>query len=148
MVSESNSYYLPKISTARKLPAVTSFLSLSSQRLHTSTSLLSFVVNPDSFQTWPFSAVFFCHSWVSLICLICFSLFYILHRCALTLIWVGWFSTLSKMSGFLWHSTRWAHQFGLFLQFVSGLECWHVALTPTLTMWLQYSNCTLPWITK
>ena len=33
-----------------------------------------------------------------------------------------WFSTLSRMSGFLWHSSKWARQFGHFLQYTSGLE--------------------------
>ena len=28
------------------------------------------------------------------------------------------------------------------------LKCKHVALAPTLTMWLLCSNCALPWITK
>ena len=32
------------------------------------------------------------------------------------------FSTLSGMSGFLWHSSKWAHWFGRFLQYTSGLE--------------------------
>ena len=32
------------------------------------------------------------------------------------------FSTLSRMSGFLWHSSKWACQFGRFLQYMSGLE--------------------------
>ena len=32
------------------------------------------------------------------------------------------FSTLSRMSGFLWHSAKWASQFGGFLQYMSGLE--------------------------
>ena len=29
-----------------------------------------------------------------------------------------------------------------------GLNCKHVALTSTLTMWLICSNCTLPWTTE
>ena len=29
-----------------------------------------------------------------------------------------------------------------------GLKCYHVALTPTLTMWLLCSNCTFPRTTK
>ena len=33
-----------------------------------------------------------------------------------------WFCTLSKMSGFLWHSSKWARQFGRFLQYTPGLE--------------------------
>ena len=32
------------------------------------------------------------------------------------------FSTLSRMSGFLWHSSKWACQFGRFLQYTPGLE--------------------------
>ena len=33
-----------------------------------------------------------------------------------------WFSTLSKMSGFLRHSSKWACWFSCFLQYKSGLE--------------------------
>ena len=33
-----------------------------------------------------------------------------------------WFSILSRMSGFLWHSSKWACWFGHFLQYMSGLE--------------------------
>ena len=33
-----------------------------------------------------------------------------------------WFSILSRMSGFLWHSSKWACRFGRFLQYTSGLE--------------------------
>ena len=33
-----------------------------------------------------------------------------------------WFSTLSSKSGFLWHSSKWAHKFSLFLQYASGIE--------------------------
>ena len=32
------------------------------------------------------------------------------------------FSILSRMSGFLWHSSKWARQFDRFLQYTSGLE--------------------------
>ena len=32
------------------------------------------------------------------------------------------FSTLSRMSGFLWHSFKWLRRFGRFLQNTSGLE--------------------------
>ena len=32
------------------------------------------------------------------------------------------FSILSRMSGFLWHSSKWACRFGRFLQYTSGLE--------------------------
>ena len=32
------------------------------------------------------------------------------------------FSTLSGMSGFLWHSSKWARRFGHFLQYLSRLE--------------------------
>ena len=53
-------------------------------------------------------------------------------------------------SGFLWHSSKWAHWFGCFHQYTSGLEvlAWHVASTLTLAMWLLHCNCTLPWTTK
>ena len=32
------------------------------------------------------------------------------------------FSTLSRMSGFLWHSSKWACRFDCFLQYMSGIE--------------------------
>ena len=32
------------------------------------------------------------------------------------------FDTLSRMSGFLWHSSKWACRFGRFLQYTSELE--------------------------
>ena len=32
------------------------------------------------------------------------------------------FSTLSRMLGFLRHSSKWAHWFGRFLQYMPGLE--------------------------
>ena len=32
------------------------------------------------------------------------------------------FSIFSRMSGFLWHSSKWARWFGCFLQYISGLE--------------------------
>ena len=32
------------------------------------------------------------------------------------------FSTLSRISGYLWHSSKWAHRFGRFLQYTPGLE--------------------------
>ena len=35
---------------------------------------------------------------------------------------VIWFSTLSRMSGFLWHSSKWALQFVCFLQFISEIK--------------------------
>ena len=37
------------------------------------------------------------------------------------------FSTLSRMSGFLWNNSKWACWFGCFLQYTSGLE----VLAPT-----------------
>ena len=33
-----------------------------------------------------------------------------------------WFSTLSRMSGFLWHGTKWAGCVGQSLQYTSGIE--------------------------
>ena len=44
------------------------------------------------------------------------------------------FSTLSRMPGFLWHSSKWACRFGCFLQYMPGLEVLAVAATQTLTM--------------
>ena len=35
---------------------------------------------------------------------------------------VVWFSTISRMLGFLLHSSKWAHQFGRFFQYTPGLE--------------------------
>ena len=35
---------------------------------------------------------------------------------------VIWFSILSRMSGLLWHSSKWVCQFGRFLQYTSGCE--------------------------
>ena len=32
------------------------------------------------------------------------------------------FSTLFRMSRFLWHSSKWAHRFGHCLQYTSGIE--------------------------
>ena len=32
------------------------------------------------------------------------------------------FSTLSRISGFLWHSSKWVRRFGRFLQYTSGIE--------------------------
>ena len=45
-----------------------------------------------------------------------------------------WFSTHSRMSGFLWHSSESACQFGHFLQYMSGLE----VLTCSLCTNLNY----------
>ena len=61
---------------------------------------------------------------------------------------VIWFSTLSRISGFLWHYHNWALCFSHFLHYASGIEVNYVAPTTTLTMWLPCSNCTLPWTTK
>ena len=36
----------------------------------------------------------------------------------------------------------------VFFNIRQGLKCWHVASTPTLTMWLLCSNCAFPWTTK
>ena len=33
-----------------------------------------------------------------------------------------WLSILSRVSGFLWHSSKWACRFGRFLQYTSGLK--------------------------
>ena len=34
----------------------------------------------------------------------------------------NWLSILSRMSGFLWHSSKWDCRFGRFLQYTSGLK--------------------------
>ena len=44
------------------------------------------------------------------------------------------FSTLSRMSGFLWYSSKWARRFGRFLQYAPGLEL----LTRSLNTNLNY----------
>ena len=54
------------------------------------------------------------------------------------------FRTLSRMTGFLWHSSKWTHWFGRFLKYTSGLE----DSTTTLTLWLLCSNYPLPWTIK
>ena len=54
-----------------------------------------------------------------------FWMFYNLHGCALPRIWLDSatrFITLLMVSGFLWHSTKWAHRLGRFLQYTLGLE--------------------------
>ena len=54
-----------------------------------------------------------------------FWLFYNLDECALPAVELDniiWFSTFSRMPGFLWHSSKWTQQFGHFLQYTSGLE--------------------------
>ena len=33
-----------------------------------------------------------------------------------------WFSSHSRISGFLWHSSEWDRRFGRFIQYTSGLE--------------------------
>ena len=42
------------------------------------------------------------------------------------------FSTLSRMSVFLWHSSKWARRFGRFLQCTSGLEVLACSLNTNL----------------
>ena len=52
-------------------------------------------------------------------------LFYNFHGCALSYSWVGQCNhiyTLSRMSGFLWCCSKWACQFGHFLQNMSGIQ--------------------------
>ena len=44
-----------------------------------------------------------------------------------------WLSTLSKMSCFLWHSSKWACQFGCFPQYMSGFEVLARSLDINLT---------------
>ena len=43
-----------------------------------------------------------------------------------------WFSTLFRMSGFLWHSSKWTHWFGHFLQYTSELEVFACSLDTNL----------------
>ena len=49
------------------------------------------------------------------------------------------FSTLSRMSGFLWHSSKWTHQFGCFLQYTSGLEVLASSLNTDLNYVTNYA---------
>ena len=64
------------------------------------------------------------------------------------------FSTLFMMSGFLWHSSKWARRFNCSLQYTSGIEVLAYSFNTNLnyvTTMLQlhpFSNCTLTWITK
>ena len=74
-----------------------------------------------------------------------FWLFYNLHGCALRHSWVPFPRTLSKISGFLWHSSKWACWFSCFLQYTSGLEVLDAASTPTLTM-CHYDAPTVPFL--
>ena len=50
------------------------------------------------------------------------------------------FSTLSRMSGFLWHSPKWACQFGRFFRYTSGLE----VLACSIDINLNYYALTAP----
>ena len=54
-----------------------------------------------------------------------FWLFYNFHGCVLPAVEMDnaiRLNTLSRMSGLLWHGSKWVCQFGCFLQYVSGLE--------------------------
>ena len=42
------------------------------------------------------------------------------------------FSSLSRMSEFLWHSSKWACQFGRFFQYMPGLEVLACSLVTNL----------------
>ena len=44
-----------------------------------------------------------------------------------------WFSTLSRKSGFLWHSSKWACQFSHFLQYTLGIEVLPCSLDTNFT---------------
>ena len=54
------------------------------------------------------------------------------------------FSILFRMSVLLWHSSKRVCQFSCFLQYLSGTE----VLAWSVSMWLQCSNCALPWATE
>ena len=43
-----------------------------------------------------------------------------------------WFSTFSRISEFLWHSSKWAHWFCHFLQYMSGLKVLECSLNTNL----------------
>ena len=45
---------------------------------------------------------------------------------------VIWFRTLFRMSGFPWHSSKWARRFNQFLQYTSGLEVLQCSLDTDL----------------
>ena len=50
------------------------------------------------------------------------------------------FGTLSRVSGFLCHGFKWPISSFISFNIRQGLKCWHVASTPTLTMWLLCSH--------
>ena len=144
--------------------AITLFLSLPSKRvpdfhLLPPCSITLILFRHDLFFQ-PNSAVIFCHSQISLICLIYPSLpnlyFYTIRSItmflkvlnkvnfreltplcsgfitcmgacvtAVKLDNVIWFSTLFRMSGFLWHGSKWACWFGHFLQ---DVKAWSVSM--------------------
>ena len=50
------------------------------------------------------------------------------------------FTTLSRMSGFLWHSSNWPAGLIVSFNICQRAKCKHVDSAPTLTMWLLCSN--------
>ena len=52
----------------------------------------------------------------------CFITCIVAHFLEVELDYVIQFSTISRMLGFLWHSSKWAHCFGCLLQYTSGIE--------------------------
>ena len=58
------------------------------------------------------------------------------------------FSTLSRMSGFLWHSSKWACQFGHSLQYTSGIEVLACSLDANLNYVTTMFQLHLSWTTK
>ena len=59
-----------------------------------------------------------------------------------------WFGTLSRMSGFLWHSSKWARRVRCFLQYSSRLEVLACSLNTDLNYVTTMLNYALPWTTK
>ena len=55
-------------------------------------------------------------------CSVCFTTCMAAHFPAVGLYNAVWFNVLSRVSGFLWHNSKWAHQFGCFHQYMLGLE--------------------------
>ena len=57
-----------------------------------------------------------------------------------------WFSILLRMSGFLWHSSKWACQVGRFLQYMSGTEVERCIchIYPVVNSMLMFMTNSLP----
>ena len=77
-------------------------------------------------------------------CAVCFKACMGAHFPAVELDNAIWFSTLSKMSGLLWVVPNGPVSLVVSFNIRQCSKCYHVPLTPTLTMWLLCSNCAHP----